>query len=641
MSNLKNFFIFLNQLEKTYTTQLKDIDNKIDKLKSDIVNFENNLSNPSKFIRNMRALIYDYDIKNFDQDYIEHEIKNTVGFNYETRAFKPLNMELSLVLKDFKRQRKSIKGSLADISKLKVCFNENAFLVSQLDSNCFKIVQEVLGLMNIKDVAKTLQYLTIYNTRLMQKSLEDVIEEQKTSSLQKVVGADKTVEEKVIIPKIGKKVIDVSGNKTITEAQNIISANQEFVMVINEEEKDCYELIVEEEEYIFNLAVNNISNLKVSIMVLTNLVNKAISIGLTNELENLIADVIDSYKSLKEVVKKEEEESLKQKALEDKFKQEKKKLEDLESDKIEKILIEEQDFLESLNDYEKSYNENIANFSSNDWNYIESLDALNAAYHITTESNSVVYGQCLQLIKISDNLTEDNYLKYYSLKQILDLKSSLDEIEDSHNLTIVISDLKQVVRNYEENLRVEVPKIEEQKDSHNLVVYLQDNNQTLIEDFIFNDKITSKNINLSHINGISYLIKILKDSGIDAIQKNSTKAKGDNLTDGELRIIHSGSVYLAFKYFSKIYNGDVVPIITIISAGIKLGDDKRFFDYINESTTLTTLDNFESTVLPTIFDGRRLEDIKREFLSLEQQMLSNLTSYVNNGHRKNGNLNIG
>ncbi|MBQ9833934.1 MAG: hypothetical protein IJO33_01935 [Bacilli bacterium] len=642
MSNLKDFFKLLEELKKNTQKEIIDIDNKIKKLNTDISELEKSLEDHNKFIRKQRAVVYDYEIKNYDMDYIEHSIRSIAGFNYEIAAYRPLNAELNAILKKYKSKKRGLNSMLKDIFKLCECFNETAFLVKPFDNSSFKIIQNIISQMDTKIAANTLKFLNIYNTKLIAKSNRREIEERKKENLGKIVGASRSVQENVVVPLVKEDKVNIINSEIVLNAQDIITNNQEMIKIITEEEKECYQLIIETKEYIFNLAITSMSNLKVAILVLTYLVNEALLSGLTNNLEQNINDVINSYNELKELAKKEEEER-KLKLEEDK----KRKLtedEELNKEKIiiEQMIEEEKEFLDSLAKYEQAFAENNKLFDVDDWNYIEALNAMNASFYLESENNES-YQQCLTLLSASNNLTVFNYLSFNKLSQILKLKDSIKLITQSSNLSLVISTLKTLVDDYEQFLKKEKNyKINEKniEKHNNLVVFCMDDKNTLIEDFLYNDKASAKNISTSHINGIAYMIKVLKDNTLDFIRKNSTKAKGDNLENNEMRIYTSGNIRVAFKITNKQYEGKMVPIILIVSVGIKLGDDKNFFDYIDNLNIKDKIDSFENTLLNTMFDGRKLEDIKQILTMQENNLINNLKKYVDNGHKIPNNLTV-
>lgn len=621
MSNLQTFFEMLNQLEKEKLAQIQELDNKITNISNDRDELKESLDSPAKFLRKLKGIVSDYNIKSYDIEYINTAMKNTVGFNYETRAFIPLERELELILKDLKSKRRVLKSFLKDITKLQDCFDKNAFLIKSFDVTSFKIIQEVIVKLDPKIGAKTYQYLNLHNTKLYQNALFNEIENNKRKNLRKIVGADTLTDEKVVVPQVAKESLEVTNNKTVQRAKEMISNYQEiFSGDLTEEEKDCYDLIISEEEYVFNLAANDKSNFKVAGLVLTYLLNKTLNEGITEELEIAMLEVLEALENLNIQIKKDDEEAR----------------------KLALALEQESEFLESLNCYLEEYEENNKYFNENDWNYIEALNNLNAAYYLTqldTESCK----QCSNLIGASDHLTDYNYLKHYKLSQIIALKESIVKISDCEKLQMTFDSLKSLVNDYQDFLDEAKRPLENDNviQSNNLIIYLQDEKETLIENFLFNDKVASKNISISHINSIAYLINVLKNNNLDYLRKSSVKAKGANLEDKDIRIFTSGNVRIAFKIFNKEYEGKIVPVISIISAGIRLGDDKSFFEYINEPSTLAKIAQNENASFQTIFDGKRLEDIIKEYGILEQQMLNNLTIYVNNGHRFPQNLNIG
>lgn len=621
MSNLQTFFEMLNQLEKEKLAQIQQLDNKIANISSDRDELKECLDSPARFLRKLKGIVSDYNITNYDIDYISMAMKNTVAFNYETGAFIPLERELELILKDLKSKKRSLKSFLKDITKLKECFDKEAFLIKSFDVTSFKVIQEVIAKLDPKIAAKTYQYLNLHNTKLYQKALFSVVEDNKKKNLRKVVGADTLTDEKAVVPQVAKESIDVTNNKTVQKAKKMISDYQElFSKILTEEEKDCYDLIISEEEYVFNLAVNNKSNFKVAGLVLTYLLNKAFNEGITEELELSMLKTLEALENLEIKIKKEEEESR----------------------KLDSVLEQEKDFLESINWYLKEYEENKKYFNEKDWNYIEALNNLNATYHLT-QLGTERRNQCLHLIGASDHLTELNYVKHYKLSQIIALKESITEINDCDRLQMTMACLKDLIKDYQEFLEEAKLPLEDDKviQSNNLVIYLQDEKETLVENFLFNDKVASKNISISHVNSLAYLINVLKNNNLDYLRKSSLKAKGDNLEDKDIRVFASGNIRIAFKIFNREYKGKIVPVVLIISAGIRLGDNKSFFAYINEPSTLAKITQNEKDSFQTIFDGKSLEDIIKDYSVLEQRMLNNLMVYVNNGHRLPQNLNIG
>lgn len=644
MSNLQSFFEMLLKLEKDFLKRLSEIDKKIIKLKNDMEDLKGCLDDPNKFIKKQRALVYDYDIKNYDMDNIENSIKKKVGFNYETSGFQRLNAELNIVLKNYKSQKRNIRSFLNNLTKLKQCFDEELHLVKSFDDSLLEVIQSIVSQMEPKLAISALRYLNIYNTRLKRQKTSEKIETAKSGALEKIVGADKVIEASVILPVVSEEESQIINNEIIDKAKNIVSSNQELLKEITEEEQDCYQLIIDTQEYIFNIATTNNANLKVSLMILTYLINEVTTNGLTKKLETKIENVIDSYEMLKELVFQENLEKEKQQRLEEERRNNEIKNKAYEKEIIDQLLDEEKEFLESLSKYEHLFFENNKVFNAKDWNYIEALNNMNASKYLTNES-SEEYQHCMYLLEASDNINLFNYLNYCKLSTILKLKATINQVAQSTKLSELISALKLLVNNYEsfiakEQNKTESNSIKNDNDNNNTIVFVSDEKQSLIEDYIFNDKTTSKNISLSHVNSVSYLINILKTNSFDFLRKNSIKAKGNNLND-EIRVFSSGNVKVAFKLSSKNYNGRIIPVVLVISAGLRLGDDNAFFEYLNATSTLTKISNFEETILPTIFDGKETEKIRQEYNFAEEKIINTLIKYVNNGHKLPNNLNIG